>query len=486
MAPELSRGPGSPSDDFYALGVTLLAAIYGDTPLKGIDNDTIVQMKIERGTYNALVGERRFSGPMTELLRGLLSDDPKQRWSVADFDFWLSGRRLTPKQSLPARKAARPLRIGAGEYVYVRQLCAAMVRETKLAAATIQGGEMERWIGHGLADDNLLKNFDEARTATAQQKSGPEEERLVTNTALVLDPLGPIRYRGASVFPAGIPATYAQMILTDAPVQILAEIILNDFSARWLVQQPERRSDLTVAVQNVERAKPFLQAGALGSGIERALYEMAPSSPCLSHAVRDSFVQGPRQLLEALDRRSQAGMGAPMDRHIAAFLLARDKKIQGQVMFAIDQGHDPMRRHIGLITLYCDLQYRHGPDVLKGLAGALLSNALEAAKRFHYRPRQEKVAKDLREAAAAGSTVRMLDLIDDPQTLRLDEQEFSAARIYYAATHNEIVRLGQHASDKKALAAAAGQPIAAIVSIGLPFIVLIIMALRLFAKHAGG
>ncbi|MBY0428586.1 MAG: hypothetical protein K2Q32_05145, partial [Alphaproteobacteria bacterium] len=164
LAPDIARGPGTAGDDFYAFGVTVLAALTGDIPMRDLSPEAIVQMKIERGSYAALAGDRRFSQGTIELLRGLLTDDPALRWNVEDFDQWLAGRRLTPRQSTIAKKASRPLRFGDVDYIQIRQLLTAMSSDTKLAAAIITNQDLTRWISHGFSDDKAIKNLDQAIT----------------------------------------------------------------------------------------------------------------------------------------------------------------------------------------------------------------------------------------------------------------------------------------------------------------------------------
>lgn len=480
LAPELGRGAGGSSDDYYSLGVTLLTALTGEIPLQQLDAAAIVQMKMERGSYAALVGERRFPAAIVELLRGFLTDDVRERWGDEDVGMWLSGRRLTPKPTYTARKASRAIRFGSTEVTQMRQLMQVFPRDTRLAATMIRNDELERWISNGFSDDTMIKYLDEAKDATRVQRVGPEDERLVTNVMCALDPGGPIRYRGVSVFPAGIPALYADMLAREGNVQILNELIQNDVPTTWLEYQSEKRPDTIAAVQFAEKAKQYLQGTGLGFGAERALYEMNAQQPCLSPLVAGRYVLNIKQLIEALERRAGQGPMSLMDRHLGGFLLARDRKVLPQMLASIDQTNDVLRRNVALLTLYSELQYRNGPDVLKGLAGALLPLTEEATKRFHNRPRQEKIRKDLRAAANEGALAKMLKLVDDPAALEEDRQQFEAARVYFTATEDEVQRLSLYSSNRRALAQGAGQPLAAVIAVFMAFVLLVMIIIRMF------
>ena len=105
MASPTGRGEGVPSDDLYSFGVCLAILLRENDPMEGQTDEEIIQTKIEEGSYSALTGKDRFTGAILELLRGLLHDDPVQRWNLDEVVEWLDGRRLTPKQSNWSRAA---------------------------------------------------------------------------------------------------------------------------------------------------------------------------------------------------------------------------------------------------------------------------------------------------------------------------------------------------------------------------------------------
>ncbi len=481
IAPDIARGPGTAGDDFYAFGVTVLAALLGDIPLRDLAPEAVVQMKIERGSYAALAGERRFAQGTIELLRGLLTDDPALRWNIEDFEQWLAGRRLTPRQSTIAKKAPRPLRFGNVDYVQMRQLLTAMSSDTKVAAAMITNQDLTRWISHVFSDEKAIKNLDQAITNTRAQRFGPEDERLVSNVQIALDPLAPIRYRGISVYPTGIASLHAAMTLSEAPLTNFAELVLNGLPSVWFSNQVDTKQGMLImAVQQCEKAVDIIQNKSLGFGLERFLYDTNPTLPCLNPQIRERYALTPKQLLEALERRAPLGGLQLMDRHIAGFLMSRDKKTSTMVMQNIDQMRDMTRRNIGILNLYTNLQEQYGPDNLKNLAALLLPLTEEAVKRFHNRPRQERVRKELKAAAATGRLTNLLNLVDDTDTVIMDAQEFVAAKMLYKETEAESERLANYAKDKKMLAEQAGQPLAAVISVALSFFLLLIILLRLF------
>ena len=70
MAQPSGRGVGSTADDLYALGITILLLFMGRNPVRQLDDEAMLQAKIDRGTYPALVGTSRISLNLMEPLRG--------------------------------------------------------------------------------------------------------------------------------------------------------------------------------------------------------------------------------------------------------------------------------------------------------------------------------------------------------------------------------------------------------------------------------
>ncbi len=484
MAEGVARGPGTSADDFYALGVTILSVLLGEDPLAGLPAAAVVNLKLERGSYAALAAERRFSPAIIELLRGLLADDPRERWTFDDFEMWAQGRRLTPKQSMAAKKASRALLFDGHNYLQPRQLARALAANVPLAAAMIQNEELSRWLAHGLHDEDVLRQYEHARAAARRQRMGPEEDRLVANVVLALDPTGPIRYRGLSVFPAGLSASMAEAALDGRPLAPFAEIILNDLHEIWLTGQIDKKPDIIGVVQQVGRAKEATEKPGLGFGPERAMYEINPSQPCLSPVMQNQYCMNGRQALEALDHRPGLDERSLVDRHGAAFILARDRKTPPPVIRAVETAQTAAARAIALLTLFGDMQFRLGPDRLRNLARLLLPLADETLRRFRYRPRQTRTREALRPAVEAGDIPQMLKLVDDPGTLARDEQEYQAARLLYSETETEIGRLGQEAANRPALAQGSGQPVAAALSVGIAFVLSAFVLVRFFLEAA--
>src|SRR3546814_17507443 len=81
----------------------------------------------------------------SDLLRGLLSDDPRERWSIREIELWIGGRRLTPKQAKLPAKAARPITIAGRDYENVRSAAEALASNWPVAGEVVRGNAFDNW-----------------------------------------------------------------------------------------------------------------------------------------------------------------------------------------------------------------------------------------------------------------------------------------------------------------------------------------------------
>ena len=201
MAEPSGRGVGGPPDDLYALGVLLIVLLTGQQPCAGKTPEEIVATKLRIGSYGALAGKAPVPLKMTEPLRGLLCDDPKERWTVKDLEFWLNGRHLTPKQPSLPTKATRPFRFAGEQFLDARSLAHAMACNWDEACKALQGDGVVEWLRRALSAEDaadLLAGI--LRTAQMSAAGSSQlEDRYVAHILMVLDPRAPLRYRNLAV-----------------------------------------------------------------------------------------------------------------------------------------------------------------------------------------------------------------------------------------------------------------------------------------------
>ncbi|AWK89060.1 serine/threonine protein kinase [Azospirillum thermophilum] len=466
MAQPAGRGTGTIADDLYSLGVTLLLLLLGRNPVSGMDDEAILQAKIERGSFPALVGQLRLPLAIGEVIRGLLVDDPKQRWTLNDLDLWVAGRRLSPKQPQISRRAARPLEFQGAEYWHCRTLGRAFARNVSAATSVIESGELDKWLRRSMGDEARADAVGNAVQTASSGKVGSMAERLVARVCMALDPTAPIRYRGRAMMPDGIGGALADAYIRGESPQAVAEIINNQLPMFWVNVQSDFKPEFVPLVQTYDQLRSFMERTSYGLGLERVLYEMNPAMPCISPLVLKQLPTNPGELLRALDWAAAGGERHkdPVDRHIAAFLAARMKRSDDLLYTQLAAGVEPIRRVIAMLTILAEVQARTGIDGLSHLAAWVVSLLDPAFRRFHSRPQQDVVRKAADSAAHNGRLTELLKVVDDPESLRRDRLEFEAAQIAYREADAEMEKVRHTIADRNSIVESSGRQAAAIVS----------------------
>jgi eukaryotic-like serine/threonine-protein kinase len=466
MCTPSARGMGSGRDDLYALGASIVMLICGRHPLANYREEQILQMKIERGSYSALTLETRVPLNLIEPLRGLLIDDPKQRWTLEDLDLWLSGRRLSPKQPQITRRAGRPYDFGNRVNWDCRSLAVSMSRDVRTAYTHIETGELDRWLRRSLGDETRAEAAENAvQSAAGSNRGGAIEDRMVARVLVALDPAAPMRYKGIGMMPDGIAGLLAQTVVEDRSPQPLAEIILSQLPLFWVNVQPEVRAELVPVVQTYDQLRLYLEKAAPGLGIERCIYDLNPGMACLSPLVAFYYCIEPKDVLAALNivANHNPRPKEPFDRHIAAFLAARSKRLDDRMM-AMVASADPSRRYLALISLLADVQRRHGPENLPNLARWLADLLEPVIARYNSRATRERLKLEARKLAEQGDISAVHLLIDDAHLMDRDSADFDKGSREYAQLSQEIRKLETDLQDPNALGLGLGRQTAVVLS----------------------
>ena len=198
-----ARGRGRLFDDIYSLGATILALAIGRAPVPESNPHTLLLNKINYGSYAALAAQHRVSLPLAELLRGLLADDLKERWTLREVELWMGGRRLSPKQPKLPKRATRPFELAGREYFNARALAVGFSTEWRSSSPAIRGAVFDTWLKRSLCDEQISERVTKIANPAGSKDVG-EGERLVARTSVALDPPAPLRFKGLALMLDGI------------------------------------------------------------------------------------------------------------------------------------------------------------------------------------------------------------------------------------------------------------------------------------------
>ncbi len=448
LCPPLGRGLGSHADDCYAMGVLLALMALGTSPLQGLDDVAVLQQKITQGSLGAILGPARLPTTHIELLRGLLADDPKERWTGADVETWLAGRRQFGRKVEAGRRATRHFVFKGQSFWTLRPLAMAFAAVPDEAMRVLQNDSLTTWINRAIGHDGLVKQIKEFVAVFASGEDTPKtRDLLVARVGLLLDPLGPIRYRGYAMMPAGLPALLAMAVQQDVPVHVFEEILAGNLPTLWLSLQTDTglRPEIILLGQAFERARKALERKSFSQIREIVMYDLNPFLECLSPIVAGQYVVSVGRVLAALEHVAEMPSaqrpGEPLDWHLVAFLLSRDRKEEPSAR-VLSMPTGSVERSIMLLKLLADLQERHGPTCVPALATWMLTLVEPALLHVINRPLREKLRREATHAASQGDLKGLLMTVANPVILAQDAQNFTEAKQLYNRLKMELTNMG--------------------------------------------
>ncbi|MBC7905671.1 MAG: hypothetical protein H7Y60_02860 [Rhodospirillaceae bacterium] len=468
MANNVARGSGSFSDDLYSLGVTLVFLLLGRNPVAHMDDEALLKMKIQQGSYSTLVGDERLPLAFIELLRGLLCDDPDQRWDIESLDLWLSGRRLSPLQQRHEKRAARGFPFNGKEYLNCRELAAAMSRSWDLAIPPVLEGKLELWLRRAVEDKERAQAVaDVVRMALNGGDKRVVADLMLCKVLIMLDPTAPIRYKGFNSMPDGVGSALAAVMAQKGDTKLLAEVILREVPRLWFEARKSYLPDNSLMDSNFKELKGYLTQTGLGFGLERCLYEMNDALPCQSTLLGEEYIVELKELLPALNAAAAKRTDSkqwPVDRHVAAFMGARARSDIDRNLVQLNDS-EPSRSLMALLNLFAVFQYRLGPEQLPNLAAWVGALAQPAVAAFHSREKRKELEKELPKLVRRGSVVEIYNLLDNPGERDKDQSEFAWAQAQYQAAEEEIRRVQNNEDDRGKEAVRIGKQTAAVTGI---------------------
>ena len=455
LAAPAARGRGQLADDVFALGVTTAFLVLGGNPVAGLAEDALMRARIDVGSYGAIIADRRIPVGMVELLRGLLADDPKLRWSLAEIDEWLVSRRFVLRQGVAMRRATRPFEFDGRPYVVPRALSYAFAGNVDAAAQAVKSRDFEIWAHRALGDEVGITLVKAAQHESAA--AGPAEHRdaaLVSRICIALDWHAPVRYRTLVAAVDGLGGALARAFLEQAPVQTIAEAISLRLPQFWLSARSPPPSEHVTLGKLFERLRGLLDDRRLGCGVERVLYELNPTLHCLSPLVEKDHVFALAGFLAALERQAagRADGGELFDRHSAAFIATRFKTAAGEWVEGLASS-DHTTRLVGILRVLARLQAHGGPPAVPNLVKWAACQAASLVEAYHHRPTRKRLAKQFEKAAQAGRLIDLMLIIDNPAEKQRDADGYAEAKRAHAAVAGELSRLSAGAVNRPQQAA---------------------------------
>lgn len=443
LAPPIGRGPGTASDDLYAFGVLLMVLCLGHDICSDVPVQEIVNSKIGSGTYAALLGRERIPIPLLEPLRGLLCDNPDDRWTVEEMERWLEGRSMVPKQVMLPTKAQRALSFAGDDHMNLRTLAYAMAGDWDQAMALIQGNDLTQWVRRSLSND--VKTPAVLHAFTSIQGPGGmtrTKDQILFHILLALDPIAPLRYKQLACTIDGFGAPLAAGFHEPEVRAIYSEVILNKLPQYWLEAQPKARREYSSLKRLSIKLHSHLTRAGLAFGLERCLYYLNPGWPCQSPILKGRLVFELSGVLVALESiAEQGGGGDPVDAHIASFCAAKMKLVPEPVLRGLAVEDDIQTKHLAMLGLLAEVQDLSGPQQLPALAAWFVDLLRPSIKSIHSVPYRSALEQELDRTTQNGNLHDLLGLIHNKMARHRDSLGFAQAKAIYGQAEAEIAWL---------------------------------------------
>lgn len=473
MAMPAGRGYGHTVDDIYALGVIGVFLLSGYNPAAKASNEELIMGKAELGTYQCLCGNERIPLPLIEPLRGMLSDDEKERWNTAAMDQWLSGQKKTPIQRRGVTKPKTSYKFAGRDHLTPRTIAYAFTKNVAEAAKTIKSGKLELWIRQSLGQPDIADGIASTMAMTKVHEGSPDgsDDVLVSKVCMRLDPQAPIRYKGLSFMPDGFGPALAIEYLRKGNFQIPGEILARDLLGFWFSSQSPITPDLTSMDRSFQALRNFAKINEVGFGLERCLYELNRSLPCQSPLLQQFYVDHIDEMLPALDAAIEHvdKRSRPIDKHVAAFIATHFKfDIQPHLKALSDPKEETSL--IGMLSLFALMQWRLSKTPLYGLSSWLGGLLQPAIGTYHSRATRRAIEQEIPSLVRQGSLPDLFDLIDNAERRTKDNSDFQGAQIEFAHAESEIQSIIGEGVDQEKIALQTGERFTAIVGVVLGMI----------------
>lgn len=467
----MGRGVGDMSDDMFAIGVTLMILALGRNPVAGFGDEQLLRSRIELGSYNALLGPNKLPSELAAVVRSLMRDDAHERWSISDLSNWVSSGRINPSQPTPGVRADRPFEFEDRLAFTTRELASILAENWGKALRLVGTNEVEHWIDRSLKNRDLAKRVSECGEPGPQGPKQMSSDVLLSRMLTLLDPTGPICFRGLRVIPDGF-TSITVSALHDRPLAAaFGEMIAGKMMSFWHEVQPRPKTWMLAASEVAEKASVYMVQTSSGFSIERCAYELNPALPCQSPLLKGGTPLQVRELIDTMEAR--AGDGEFMfDRHIASFLGARVPGSIDRELTDIANAEDDVAERMAQLRLLAFVQSKNSSAMAKKLYAMFLKHLQPALEDYQNLPMRQKLHRAARKAASRGNLNDLVRIIDNKKNRSWDAKGFDLARRRYRRLDQELYKIKTDKGAAKRQATRLGQQFAANIAAVIGILVL--------------
>ena len=446
MADPLGRGEANEKSDIYALAILAYELMYGLDKIKALPKETFIDRAITLGTYHVYAANREFSDAFQDFFRGILNENPAERWGLDQLNQWIAGKRFNMIAPTAPKEAARSLTFVNEEFFSRRMLAYALHTHWREALKELRNLKLDRWCEASLHRPELAEKIDRALRSGGITATDAQQSDILTKVIAILDPTGPLRSHALSLRPDAIGQVLADIMQHGgAELSQLLAFIEGDFGKYWVEQSDANTSpEISAALFRIQKTRPFLKNKAVGFGLERALYELNPSLSCQSHLLKPYHVTNALDALKTLDALAPTlgGETSFIDRHLAAFIAAKiemKKEIRFHDLAAVPSLANS--EELMMIKILAKAQSKTPKVQLVGLCTWAAMRAEKMIDAIHNRIIRKRLKLQLKKLAMTGSLDEVLTAIMNLDVTERDYDGFTKAIALHQINHERMDRL---------------------------------------------
>lgn len=446
IADPLGRGDANEKSDVYSLAILAYELMYGLDRLKTLPKETYIEAMMRTGSYQLFASSRDFSDNFQDFFRGILNENPLERWGLDQLAQWLAGKRFNMIAPIQSKDATRPMLFMNQEFFSRRLLANAFHAHWRQGVKDIRNLKLDRWCEVSFHRPELTEKMDRVLRFAGPTATEPQLSEMLTRVIILLDPTGPIRNQSFSLRPDGLGPLLADVINHNgSELPQLLSIIENDICNFWSEQfEANKTPEMSNVLWRLQRARANLKNKAMGFGLERVLYDLNPSLCCQSPLLKQYHVTTALDALKALD--AIAANLAPdtsfADRHLAAFIASKaDVNKEIRIHELDDVAALAGNPELVVMKLLAKAQQKTPKLQLVGLCAWAGMRIEKMIDQIHNRLIRKRLKLQLKKLANTGNLYEILTAITNADVSTRDHDGFVKAIAVHQYNHERIERL---------------------------------------------
>ncbi len=418
MSVKEGRGNGSDVNDFYAVGVAILALYNQEEPLSGLGAAEILRLKLKKGSYQALLANNSLPNQVANIIRGLLHDDRLNRWKYIQTYNYLEGKSNTV-QTARHERPKKSIVIN-GEKVYSKKdVIFAMQNNVAESFELLKTGKVLDWIKNGIGDESLSKRIERVLSQDLTDQVRPDV--LISKISILINPDLPIKLKDISIFPDGASKAIFYAIKTNGDLAPFYDLYSSELVRIWYQEQESIRSP-----SNINEFRLYVNSQDLGAGLDRIMYECDKDLPCISPLLGSNFINSSTKVLKAMDSSysSEKSSMVPFDNNLIAYLRCKLGKKIDAIVFGLNSHREEIQAN-ALLHLFSLMQNKYGPAQLINLGAWLISYSKPIITSYHNSKYKKYLEREILKVNKNGRLQEILEILENVEARKKDNTEFA-------------------------------------------------------------